>query len=68
MKLVPIHGGKVAEAITNDPEGLSRGTIYRLIDAGHLQRVCIGTRAFVTSDSIDRYLDSLAAGASAVAR
>lgn len=52
--LVPI--GRV-----NQPEigGISRRQVYKLIDAGELQRVKIGTRAFLVRNSIDAYIARL---------
>lgn len=52
--LVPI--GKV-----NQPEigGISRRQVYKLIDAGDLQRVKIGARAFLVRKSIDAYIARL---------
>lgn len=41
--------------------GLSRSTIYGLVDAGELDRVTVGRRAFVTGASIQRFLDQLIA-------
>ena len=43
--------------------GVSRTTIYALIEAGEIQRVNIGRRAFVTRESMDRYVERLASGA-----
>lgn len=39
--------------------GISRTTVYHLIDEGLLARVNIGRRAFITSDSLDAYLEGL---------
>ncbi len=39
--------------------GVSRQTIYNLVDRGELQRVNIGRRAFITGDSIERFLRNL---------
>lgn len=36
--------------------GISRSTIYQLIDTGKLQKAKIGRRILVTSASIDAYL------------
>lgn len=41
--------------------GISRTTVYNLIARGDLVRVNIGTRAFVTSDSLTAYLEKLSA-------
>ncbi|WP_322409148.1 helix-turn-helix domain-containing protein [Microbacterium invictum] len=40
--------------------GISRSALYELIDRGSVERVHIGKRAFVTRDSMDRYVASLA--------
>lgn len=40
--------------------GVSRQTIYNLIAEGRLQRVNLGRRAFITGQSIDRLIESLA--------
>lgn len=52
--LIPI--GRV-----NQPEigGISRRQVYKLIDAGELQRVKIGSRAFLIRQSIDAYIARL---------
>lgn len=39
--------------------GVGRTTIYRLIAAGRLAKVNVGSRAFVTGASIDAYVDDL---------
>ncbi|WP_454175261.1 helix-turn-helix domain-containing protein [Gordonia sputi] len=39
--------------------GISRTTVYRLLDEGALKRVNIGRRSFITGDSINQYIDSL---------
>jgi predicted DNA-binding transcriptional regulator AlpA len=39
--------------------GLSRTTVYELIDRGELAKVKIGARAFVTGKSIAAYVDRL---------
>ena len=36
---------------------VSRATIYRLIDRGHITAVKVGTRRLVDLDSLARYLD-----------
>ena len=45
----------------NQPEigGISRRQVYKLIDAGELQRVKIGARAFLVRKSIDAYIARL---------
>jgi excisionase family DNA binding protein len=37
--------------------GITRPTVYNLINAGELHRVKIGKRAFITSASIDAYVE-----------
>lgn len=39
--------------------GLSSSTVYELIKKGHLQKVNIGRRGFVTAESINAYIDQL---------
>jgi predicted DNA-binding transcriptional regulator AlpA len=43
--------------------GIGRTTLYELIATGHLTKVNIGRRSFVTAKSIDTYVDSLTAAA-----
>ncbi|BBY89302.1 helix-turn-helix domain-containing protein [Mycolicibacterium tokaiense] len=38
---------------------IGRTTLYSLIDAGELQRVKIGNRAFVTATSVEAFLTRL---------
>lgn len=45
--------------------GISRGTVYNLIDAGQLERVSIGSRAFVTRASVLALAESGTKAASA---
>ncbi|MGE2728965.1 helix-turn-helix domain-containing protein [Mycolicibacterium vaccae] len=40
---------------------IGRTTLYTLIDAGELQRVKIGNRAFVTAKSLTDYVERLIA-------
>jgi len=40
--------------------GVSRSTVYELVGEGLLTKVSIGRRSFITADSLDRYVDSLA--------
>ena len=56
--LVPIE--EAARAI-----GGSRSTVYRLIETGDLERVKIGRRALVTTESIREYVARLSAAAGA---
>lgn len=42
--------------------GLSRATVYRMIEDGKLQRVKVGGRAMITRASIDAYLNGLIPG------
>ena len=44
---------------------VGRTKVYGLMDNGELERVKVGSRAFVTSLSIDRYLDRLSDAAAA---
>ena len=41
--------------------GGSRSTVYRLIESGDLERVKIGRRALVTTESVRAYVDGLVA-------
>jgi hypothetical protein len=40
---------------------ISRAGVYRQVDAGHLKRVKIGARTFITRESLTRFLDRLVA-------
>ncbi|MHA7664476.1 helix-turn-helix domain-containing protein [Mycolicibacterium sp. HS_4_1] len=42
--------------------GISRTTLYKLFDEGHLVRARIGRRAFVTGDSIAAYINHITQG------
>ena len=44
--------------------GISRTTLYELIERDELVRVNIGRRAFITRASLDAYVDRLSQGAS----
>lgn len=39
--------------------GISTTTVYELAKRGHITKVNIGTRSFITADSIAAYVDSL---------
>lgn len=39
--------------------GISRTTVYGLVKAGHLDKVNIGRRGFITAESIDNYVTTL---------
>jgi excisionase family DNA binding protein len=39
--------------------GISRSHIYELVAAQKLRRIKIGRRAFITRESLNRYLDEL---------
>lgn len=41
--------------------GIGRSMLYEMIERGDLVRVNIGRRAFVTSESLEAYLDRLTA-------
>lgn len=47
--------------------GIGRTTLYALIDAGEIQRVKIGKRAFVTAKSVAAYVERLTGQSSDVA-
>ena len=40
--------------------GIGRSTVYDLIERRELTKVNIGRRSFITSDSLDAYMDRLA--------
>jgi excisionase family DNA binding protein len=42
--------------------GISRTTVYQLIDKGELVKVNIGSRGLITADSIDGYVRRLKEG------
>jgi hypothetical protein len=42
--------------------GISRTTVYELINSGELVKVNIGTRGFITADSIAGYVQRLQEG------
>ena len=42
--------------------GLGRSTIYRLFDAGTLQRLKAGSRTLIKVADLERYIESLSAG------
>lgn len=42
--------------------GIGNTTVYELIKRGEIVKVNIGRRGFITSESIDAYLDRLEAG------
>jgi excisionase family DNA binding protein len=39
--------------------GISRSSVYRLLDAGTFETVSIGTRRLIVSESLRHYVDSL---------
>lgn len=43
--------------------GISRTTVWELVKSGHIKQVRIGSRAFITAQSITDYVDRLAADA-----
>lgn len=43
--------------------GIGRTKLYELINDGHLTRVRIGARAFITSESLESFLGELTNGA-----
>ena len=48
----------IADA-TAELGGVSRSTIYDLVNQGHLTKVNIGRRGFITAESLDGYVESL---------
>ena len=53
--------GKLAYTVpeAQDATGLSRSTLYRLIDGKKLRIIKVGTRTLIPADSLVTYLDSL---------
>ena len=45
--------------------GIGKSKLYMLVEEGDLVKVNVGTRAFITSDSVDAYIERLAAAAAA---
>jgi len=45
--------------------GISRTTLWQLVNQGQIVRVNVGRRGFITAKSIDAYIDRLTAVASA---
>lgn len=43
--------------------GVSRTTVYALVNDGHLVKANIGRRGFITGESLTRYVESLGAPA-----
>lgn len=43
--------------------GITRPTLYGLINRGELERVKIGSRSFITLQALDEYVDRLRASA-----
>lgn len=52
-RLIPISG------VCAGLGGVSRSTVYELINKGRLTRCSIGRRSFVTAESLDAYIESL---------
>ena len=48
--------------------GVSRTTIYDLVNRGELVKVNIGRRGFITAESLDAYVDRLSQAATAIRR
>lgn len=44
--------------------GIARSTLYSLVNRGHITKVNIGRRGFITADSINAYIESLTSEAS----
>ena len=56
-ELVPLSGNEAGKALG----GVSRSTVYGLVDRHELVRVNIGARAFITRQSINAYIERLTA-------
>ena len=39
--------------------GIGHSTIYRLVNEGHITKVNIGRRGFITAESIEAYIETL---------
>jgi hypothetical protein len=46
----------------NQLGGISRTTVYQLVNDGHLVKVNIGSRGFITGQSLTHYVESLTKG------
>jgi hypothetical protein len=55
--LVPIPGAQ------SKLGGVSRTTLYKLVDAGELVKVNIGRRGFITAKSLAAYVDRISEAA-----
>ena len=44
--------------------GIGRTMLWQLANSGHIERVKIGNRGFITLASIDRYIEELMRGSS----
>lgn len=56
--LIPIPGAQ------SQLGGVSRTTVYNLVNEGELTKVNIGRRGFITAKSLEAYVDRLSGGAS----
>ncbi len=56
-KLVSIRDAQLALG------GIGKTKLYSLVREGALQKVNVGTRGFITGDSLDAYVDKLVGGA-----
>ena len=58
------HPASPARILHSHPEaadllgGIDRTTVWRLVRAGRLDQVKIGRRAFITRESIDRFVET----------
>jgi len=62
----PANTGNLLVSIPETGEllgGIGRTMIYDLVNDGHLTKVNIGRRGFITRESIDNYVKRLAEGA-----
>ena len=39
--------------------GIGHSTIYRLVNEGHITKVNIGRRGFITAESLEAYIETL---------
>jgi len=47
--------------------GIGRTKLYELVGDGQITKVNVGSRSFITADSLERYLDRLVADAQGAA-
>ena len=58
-RLIPVPG------VQTELGGISRTTVYELVNRGELTKVSIGRRSFITAESLASYIDRISAAATA---